>query len=113
MEKEIHLAYLFDFYGDLLKPEQKEIFYSFVFDDLSLQEIANEFGISRQAVHDRVTRCIHSMEDYESKLHLIEKYQRMEAACTDIKEQIREVLPDDSSAVTEIEGALDAMLEVL
>lgn len=109
----MYLAYLFDFYGDLLKSGQKEIFYSFVFDDLSLQEIADEFGISRQAVHDRVTRCIHSMEGYESKLHLIEKYRRTEKTVESIKVKLKQILPEDSSAVSDIEEALDSMLEVL
>lgn len=65
---------LFDFYGELLTEHQKEIYTDFVLNDLSLGEIAEERGISRQGVHDLVKRCDTLMADYESKLHLVEKY---------------------------------------
>lgn len=67
-------ALLYDFYGELLNEHQKHIYEEFVLNDLSLSEIAEEQGISRQGVHDLVKRCNHLLSSYEEKLHLIEKF---------------------------------------
>ncbi len=67
-------ALLYDFYGELLTDHQKEIYGQFVLEDLSLSEIAQSEGISRQGVHDLVRRCQKILEGYESKLHLVEKF---------------------------------------
>ena len=75
MEEKVTQTYLYDFYGELLNEHQRRIYEYFVFDDLSLGEIAAEEGISRQGVHDMVKRCTKTLEGYESKLHLIEKFQ--------------------------------------
>ena len=56
-EEKIEQAYLYDFYGELLNEHQRRIYEDFVFNDLSLGEIANEEGISRQGVHDMIKRC--------------------------------------------------------
>lgn len=67
-------ALLYDFYGELLNAHQKEIYEQFVLEDLSLSEIAAGAGISRQGVHDLVKRCQKTLEGYEEKLHLVEKF---------------------------------------
>ena len=67
-------ALLYDFYGELLTAHQKDIYEQFVLDDLSLSEIAEMKGISRQGVHDLMKRCQKALEGYESKLHLVEKF---------------------------------------
>lgn len=74
MESKIELAYLYDFYGELLNEHQRKIYEDFVLNDLSLGEIATEEGISRQGVHDLVKRCSKKLQDYEEKLHLVEKF---------------------------------------
>ena len=91
MEENVRLAYLYDFYGELLNAGQRELFSTFVFQDLSLQEMADELGISRQAVHDRIHRCIRAMEEYEAKLHLLEKYQKIEGIAEEIKSEIDKI----------------------
>lgn len=74
MEKKLRQAYLYDFYGELLNAHQRKIYEDFCFHDLSLTEIAQEEGISRQGVHDLVKRSAKALEEYESKLHLVEKF---------------------------------------
>lgn len=91
MEENVRLAYLYDFYGELLNEGQRELFSTFVFQDLSLQEMADELGISRQAVHDRIHRCIRAMEEYEAKLHLLKKYQKIEGFAEEIKIEIDKI----------------------
>lgn len=73
MEKIVRLGMLYDLYGDLLTEHQKEIFGALVNEDLSLSEIAADQGITRQGVQDMLKRTEKKLEDYESKLHLLEK----------------------------------------
>ena len=68
---------LYDFYGELLTPQQKKIYEDAIVNDLSLSEIANEQGISRQGVHDIIKRCDKALAEYEEKLHLVEKFARI------------------------------------
>ena len=74
MEEKLTQAYLFDFYGEMLNEHQRRIYEDFVFNDLSLGEIAGEEGITRQGVADMVKRCDKKLRDYENKLHLLEKF---------------------------------------
>lgn len=76
MEKKVLQTYLYDFYGELLTQHQRMIYEDFVLQDLSLSEIAEEQGISRQGVHDLVKRCDRLLEGYEEKLHLLERFLR-------------------------------------
>lgn len=74
MNEILEQTLLYDFYGELLTEHQKEIYEQFVLDDLSLGEIAAAAGISRQGVHDLIKRCNKTLEGYEEKLHLVEKF---------------------------------------
>ncbi len=74
MEKIVKQGLLYDFYGALLNEHQRSIYEAFVYDNMSLSEIALDQGISRQGVHDLMKRCDKSLEDYENKLHLVEKF---------------------------------------
>ena len=74
MNEILEQTLLYDFYGELLTEHQKEIYEQFVLEDLSLSEIAEQAGISRQGVHDLVKRCQKTLEGYEAKLHLVEKF---------------------------------------
>lgn len=75
MEKLVRQGLLFDLYGDLLTEHQRDIFGALVNEDLSLSEIAEDHGISRQGVQDLIKRTERKLEEYESKLHLLEKKQ--------------------------------------
>ena len=74
MDEILKQTLLYDFYGELLTKHQKEIYDQAVLEDYSLSEIARDAGISRQGVHDMIRRCNKSLEDYEVKLHLVEKF---------------------------------------
>lgn len=76
MEKIVEQALLYDFYGDLLTEHQRQIYEAAVFDDMSLGEIAAEQGISRQGVHDLIKRCDKILAEYESKLHLVDRFAK-------------------------------------
>ena len=74
MNRILEQALLYDFYGELLTTHQKEVYEQFILEDLSLSEIAESAGISRQGVHDLIRRCQKSLEGYENKLHLVERF---------------------------------------
>ena len=74
MNKILEQALLYDFYGELLTAHQKEVYEQFILEDLSLSEIAESAGISRQGVHDMIRRCQKALEGYEDKLHLVERF---------------------------------------
>ena len=74
MEKFVEQTLLYDFYGELLTAHQRRIYEDVVLNDYSLSEVADELGISRQGVHDNIKRCNKALQDYEAKLHLVEKF---------------------------------------
>ena len=74
MEDKIKSGYLYDFYGELLTEHQRSVYEMSINDDLSLSEIADALSISRQGVHDLLKRCDHQLQDYEARLHLVEKF---------------------------------------
>lgn len=84
MEKIVEQGLLYDFYGELLTRHQQEIYEGIVYENLSLGEIAEVQGISRQAVHDIVKRCDRTLLEYEAKLKLVARF-------TSIKDKISEI----------------------
>ena len=74
MEKIVKQTLLYDFYGELLTEHQRNVYEDAVYNDMSLSEVAEEYGISRQGVHDLLKRCDRILEGYEEKLHLVEKF---------------------------------------
>lgn len=84
MEKIFEQALLYDFYGELLTQHQRTIYEDAVFNDMSLGEIAEEQGISRQGVHDLIKRCDKILQEYESKLHLVERFEQAKEKLSEI-----------------------------
>ena len=91
MEKIVEQGLLYDFYGELLTPHQRRIYEEAVFQDLSLSEIAQEEGISRQGVHDLIRRCDRALEEYEEKLHLMRRFGQIRQRL----ERIRQLCGDE------------------
>lgn len=86
MDKLYEQTMLFDFYGELLTEHQRRVFADAVYNDMSLGEIAEEQGISRQGVHDLLRRCDKILQDYESRLHLVERFARAKETVKEIQE---------------------------
>lgn len=74
IEKVEHMAMLFDFYGNLLTEKQQDILSLYYEQDLSLGEIAESYGVSRQAIHDILKRSEKILQGYEGKLGLVKKF---------------------------------------
>lgn len=71
------MTMLYDFYGELLTDRQKELFDFYYNDDLSLAEIAENEGISRQGVRDVIVRAEAAMQEIEDKTGLIRRFEQM------------------------------------
>lgn len=95
IEKTVRMSLLFDFYGQLLTQRQQEFFTLYYNDDLSLGEIAAQYGVSRQAVYDILKRSTQALEEFESKLQLVERFQRRAAAL--------------DAAINELDAAIEAL----
>lgn len=80
------MAMLFDFYGDLLTPRQKEFYDLYYNDDLSLAEIAENYEITRQGVRDIIVRAEKTLEDIEEKTGLIQRYHQTRATTAALRE---------------------------
>jgi hypothetical protein len=96
------MAMLFDFYGDLLTDRQKEFYDLYYNEDLSLAEIAENYGISRQGVRDVIVRAEAAMTEVEDKTHLIRRYFRMKdelAAIDEAADRLQSAA--DEGALTE------------
>ena len=78
-EKSIRTGILLDFYGNLLTDRMREACESYYYEDLSLAEIAELQGISRQGVHDTIKRAEKELESYEDKLGLMGLFEKNKA----------------------------------
>lgn len=74
MEEFLQQTLLYDFYGELLTEHQRRVYEEVVLNDLSYSEAAEMFGVSRQGVHELIKRCNKILAEYESKLHLVERF---------------------------------------
>ena len=91
MDRILEQNLLYDFYGELLTEHQQRVYEDAVYNDMSLSEIAGEQGISRQGVHDLIKRCDKILQDYESKLHLVERFMAATEDTTDPEERMRRI----------------------
>ena len=82
-EKIVTQGLLYDFYGTLLTEHQQKIYEMVVYDDYSLNEIAEAEGISKQAVHDLIRRTTGILMKFEKELMLVKKFGRIEELCNE------------------------------
>lgn len=77
IEKALHYNRLFDFYDKLLTENQRVVFQYYFHDDLSYQEIADILNISRSGVYDTLKRTMNLLDDYEEKIEVVKRYQKL------------------------------------
>lgn len=86
---DIKYTYLFDYYGELFTDKQKEYFEDYYFNNLTLQEIADNNNISRNAVHKILKDMLKKLDYYEEKLNLYSNKKKLEVIIKDIDEEKR------------------------
>ena len=88
VERIVRQNILYDFYGELLTEHQRQIYEDAIFNDLSLSEISENYGITRQGAHDVIKRCDKALSGYEEKLHLIERFENVRGYAKELKQVI-------------------------
>ena len=111
MEKIFEQALLYDFYGELLTEHQRSIYEDAVYNDMSLGEIAEQRGISRQGVHDLIKRCDKSLQEYEGKLHLVERFAKAKGKIQEIESLTEQTC--DKDCMKRIRELAEQLLEEL
>jgi len=102
---------LYDFYGELLTKRQREVMELYNEENLSLGEIAEEFGISRQGVHDALHKAQKALEEYEQKLGLVERFNATREAISRIGSEIDQAIDTaGAKASGPAEGDVSKML---
>lgn len=93
MENELYLINLYDCYKNLLTKKQKEYFEDYYFNNLSLTEISENESVSRNAIHKQLKEVCLKLNDFEDKLKVNEKYEKILKLVDDnIKEKIEEIM---------------------
>lgn len=93
-EKDMRLALLLDDYGELLSEQRRTIMELYYCEDLSLTEIAENTGITRQAVRDSIKKGEAELHRLEDALHLTERLAAIRKKCTDAATQIDAAIAD-------------------
>ncbi|MCD8005227.1 MAG: YlxM family DNA-binding protein [Oscillospiraceae bacterium] len=85
------MTMLYDFYGELLTPRQQEFFDLYYNEDLSLAEIAENYGISRQGVRDVIVRAEGVMDEVEEKTGIIRRFHAVQGQLAQASQAIKEM----------------------
>lgn len=109
------VSLLYDFYGQLLTKRQREVMELYHEENFSLSEIADEFSISRQGVHDALKNAEKALQSYEEKLGLVEKFQKSRQAIQEIDAAIDRLAEEDpgsaaSQELKKIKSIIDGEL---
>lgn len=95
MEDREYLIILYDYYGELLSDIQREYFEEYYFDNLSLSEISENDGKSRNAIHKCIKGSCNKLYEFEDKLRLYEKRKKLESIIDKVNDKdVRAVLED-------------------
>ena len=87
-----HNIMLLDYYGNLLTKHQQEILDEYFNEDLSMNEIADNYMISKSAVQDLIKRSIVQLDSYEKALKLIERDRKLDSILKEMKNEKNELL---------------------
>ena len=116
--KPLEMSLLFDFYGETLTEKQRELFDLYYNEDLSLAEIAEHAGITRQGVRDSIKRAEHTLRDMEDQLGLVARYGGTERCAEELMREVERLRALNagtlhSSEAEEIASRMASLLEQL
>ena len=113
--KPLEMSLLFDFYGETLTEKQQELFDLYYNEDLSLAEIAEHAGITRQGVRDTIKRAEHTLHEMEQNLGLVARYGDTEQCADALWQEVGrlQALNADKLHSSEAEEILSRMTQLL
>ena len=113
MEKKVFLSWLLAFYGEMLTENQREMSRLHWEEDLTLAEIAQQFSVSRQSVHDTINRTEKQLDGLEEKLGLLRRFRMMEEglrACEALLKQVK-ATPDTRQHLADAQKWVSLLLD--
>jgi len=113
-DKVAEINILYDLYGQLLTKKQSDVVRMYYEEDLSLAEIADEIGISRQGVHDTVKKSEKILKEYEEKLKLLYRMIETNKTFKSLETKIDEIITSNTSnsdLVNELEEIKTIIIE--
>lgn len=113
MEKKVYLSWYLAFYGQMLTENQQEIARLYFEEDYSLAEIAQQFSVSRQSIHDTVNRVEKTLKDFEEKLGLARRFRQQEEGLRKCSEVLEKVVSDEAtkSHLIEARSIINTLLD--
>ena len=111
IEERVELSLLYDFYGALLKENQRRMFEGSILDDYNLAEIAEDENITRQGVHDAIKRACKQLREYEQKLGLVEKFEKQKELVKNLHIILKGMNIGDEGELEEVYSIIDEILD--
>ncbi len=117
LEKMVRTGLLYDFYGGLLTDKQRQAMELYYLENWSLAEIAASEGVSRQAVYDLLHRSARTIEEYERKLGLLDRFLKQQTVLAEIQRKITAIMADKRKsdphfqALADIEQQITGLIE--
>ena len=116
MAKNLEISLLLDFYGDVLTEKQRDVMEQYYNDDLSLAEIADNFGITRQGVRDSIKRGEGIILELEEKVGFAKRYRAVQQGIAQLENLAREIQFENANGYTpnkRIDDSARRMLEII
>lgn len=118
MAKDLEMGYLLDFYGEVLTEKQREMLRQYYNDDLSLSEIGENFGITRQGARDAIKHGETTLKELEAKVGFAARYRRVQEKLEELEQMVidarfRSTGPYADLTTTDYADTLTKMLEMI
>ena len=116
MAKNLEISLLLDFYGDVLTEKQRDVMEQYYNDDLSLAEIADNFGITRQGVRDSIKRGEGIILELEEKVGFAKRYRAVQQGISQLESLARDIQFENANGYTpnkRIDDSARRMLEII
>ena len=118
MAKDLEMGYLLDFYGEVLTQKQREMLRQYYNDDLSLSEIGENFGITRQGARDAIKHGETTLKELEEKVGFATRYRRVQQKLEQLEQLVIDARFECTGlyaklTTTEYVEALTKMLELI
>lgn len=118
MAKDLEMGYLLDFYGEVLTPKQREMLRQYYNDDLSLSEIGENFGITRQGARDAIKHGETALTELEDKVGFAARYRRVQETLEQLEQLVIDArfactAPGAVISATDCRSVLEKMLALI
>ena len=116
MAKNLEISYLLDFYGEMLTQKQRDVMEQYYNDDLSLSEIAENFGITRQGVRDAIKHGEATLLELEEKICFCARYRKLHEKLDQMERMIKDAKYANAASglsVGEVNRVFNQTLELI